>query len=105
MFSWFERRIDPYPTETPEMPPRSLVRFVLYYSQGAIPWLLLVAVTSSLIAIVEVVLFGWLGELIDQLSQTPRDQFWDLHGGRLAFMALVLLLVLPALNLLGSLIL
>ena len=105
MFSWFERRIDPYPTETPEMPPRSLVRFVLYYSQGAIPWLLLVAVTSSLIAIVEVVLFGWLGELIDQLSQTPRDQFWDLHGGRLAFMALVLLLVLPALNLLGSLVL
>ena len=45
MFSWFERRIDPYPTETPDMPPRSLLRFVLYYSRGAIPWLLLVGVT------------------------------------------------------------
>jgi ATP-binding cassette, subfamily B, multidrug efflux pump len=105
MFSWFERRIDPYPTETPDMPPRSLVRFVLYYSRGAIPWLVLLALTSSLIAIVEVMLFGWLGELINQLSQTPRDQFWDLHGARLGFMALVLLLVLPALNLLGSLVL
>ena len=105
MFSWFERRIDPYPTETPDMPPRSLVRFVLYYSRGAIPWLVLLALTSSLIAIVEVALFGWLGELINQLSQTPRDQFWNMHGARLAFMALVLLLVLPALNLLGSLVL
>ena len=105
MFSWFERRIDPYPTETPDMPPRSLVRFVLYYSRGAIPWLVLLALTSSLIAIVEVALFGWLGELINQLSQTPRDQFWNMHGARLGFMALVLLLVLPALNLLGSLVL
>ncbi|MGN7871032.1 ABC transporter ATP-binding protein [Paracoccus sp. 22332] len=105
MFAWFERRIDPYPTEIPDMPPRSLVRFVLYYSQGALPWLAIVAVTSSLIAIVEVALFGWLGELIDQLSQTPRDQFWAQHGGRLGFMAAVLLIVLPALNLLGSLVL
>ncbi|SNR23540.1 ABC transporter ATP-binding protein [Paracoccus sediminis] len=105
MFLWFERRIDPYPAETPDMPPRSLVRFVLYYSRGALPWLALLAVTSSLIAMVEVMLFGWLGELIDQLSQTPRDQFWASQGGRLALMAGVLLIVMPALNLLGSLVL
>ncbi|TBN36569.1 ABC transporter ATP-binding protein [Paracoccus subflavus] len=104
MFAWFERRIDPYPPEAPDMPPRTLIRFVLHYSRGALPWLALLAVVSSLIAATEVMLFGWLGEMIDRLSQTPRDRFWDEQGGRLAFMALVLLAVLPALNLLGSLV-
>ena len=86
------------------MPPRTLIRFVLHYSQGALPWLALLAVVSSLIAATEVMLFGWLGEMIDRLSHTPRDRFWDEQGGRLAFMALVLLVALPALNLLGSLV-
>lgn len=105
MFAWFERRIDPYPSEMPAMPPRSLVRFVLHYSRGAIPWLVLLALGSGAIALIEVMLFGYLGELIDRLGDTPRDQFWAQEGSRIAFMAVVLLLVMPVLNLFSSMIL
>lgn len=105
MFAWFERRIDPYPSEMPGLPPQSLWRFVLHYSRGALPWLVLLSLFSALIAIIEVMLFGWLGDLIDQLSSTPRELFWSQNGGRLAVIAAVLLIGLPALNLLASLVL
>ena len=105
MFAWFERRIAPYPDDAPAMPPRTLLRFVLHYSHGALPWLILLALGSGLIAVIEVMLFGWLGELVDRLSDTPRELFWSQEGGRLAMMAVLLLIGLPLLNLVSSLIL
>ncbi|MCT4334147.1 ABC transporter ATP-binding protein/permease [Paracoccus sp. YLB-12] len=105
MFAWFERRIDPYPSETPAMPPRGLWRFLLHYSHGAMPWLVALALFSGVIAVIEVMLFGWLGDLVDQLADTPREVFWQQEGARLTMMAVVLLIGLPALNLLASLVL
>ncbi|MBC9248593.1 ABC transporter ATP-binding protein [Paracoccus sp. 11-3] len=105
MFSWFERRIDPYPSNAPGMPPRTLVGFLLHYSRGALPWLILLGLGSGLIALIEVALFGWLGELVDQLAETPREIFWQMHGARLTYMALVLVVVLPLLNMLSSMVL
>ena len=105
MFSWFERRIDPYPSNAPGMPPRTLVGFLLYYSRGALPWLILLGLGSGLIALIEVALFGWLGELVDQLADTPRESFWQVHGARLTYMAIVLVIVLPLLNTLSSMVL
>ncbi|MFN4061685.1 MAG: ABC transporter ATP-binding protein [Paracoccus hibiscisoli] len=105
MFAWFERRIDPYPDQPPGMPPPGLWRFVLHYSRGTLPWLILLAIGSGLIAVIEVMLFGWLGQLVDRLSETPRDQFWDLYGTGIAWMAVVLLVVMPVLNIVTSLVL
>ncbi|MBK4216104.1 ABC transporter ATP-binding protein [Paracoccus caeni] len=105
MFAWFERRIDPYPLESPGMPPRTLGRFLLHYSRGALPWLILLCLCSSIIALIEVALFGWLGSVIDELSQTPREEFWATHSAWLGMMAVVLLVVLPVLNTLASFIL
>lgn len=105
MFAWFERRLDPYPHDAPNMPPSTLWRFVLHYSRGALPWLILLALGSAIIATIEVVLFGWLGELVNRLADTPRDVFWAQEGQRLAMMAVVLLLVLPLLNALASMVL
>ncbi|OJH43037.1 ABC transporter ATP-binding protein [Paracoccus sp. SM22M-07] len=105
MFGWFERRIDPYPMAEPTMPPATLFRFVLHYSRGAIPWLVLLAIGSAIIAVIELTLFGWLGTLIDRLADTPRDQFWAQQGGTLMMMAVVLLIVLPGLNLVTTMVL
>lgn len=104
MFAWFEKRIEPYPLETPAMPPRSLWRFLLHFSRGALPWLIALGMISGAIALIEVMLFGWLGELVNRLADTPREVFWGQEGGRIAMMALALLIVMPVLNLLGSLI-
>ena len=104
MFRWFEARIDPYPQERPTMPPRNFWGFLLHYSRGALPWLLLLALGSALIAVIEVMLFGYLGDLINRLADTPPDQFWQVEGGRLILMGALLLVVLPVLNALSSLI-
>ena len=102
MFGWFERRIDPYPTDLPGMPPDRLVPFVIHYSRGALPWLGLMGLGSGIIALIEVALFGSLGEIIDSLAATPREQFWAQHGTWLLVLALVLLVAMPVLNLLTS---
>ncbi len=104
LFGWFETRLDPYPVQPPQMPPRRLLGFVLHYSQGAVPWLLVLAVTSGLIAVIEVMLFGYLGSLVDQLNQAEPAAFLAAEGGRLALMAGLLLLALPLLNAVGGMI-
>jgi ATP-binding cassette subfamily B multidrug efflux pump len=105
MFSWFERHISAYPDAEPTMPPSGLWPFVLHYSRGAIPWLVLLGIGSGIIAIIELLLFGWLGQLVDRLADTPKDQFWSQQGGNIAVMAAVLLIVLPVLNLFSSMVL
>ncbi|MCF3973615.1 ABC transporter ATP-binding protein [Paracoccus salsus] len=105
MFAWFERRIDPYPSDIPGTPPRGLWPFLLHYSHGAMPWLVAVGLFSAVIAVIEVMLFGWLGDLVDRLSDTPREVFWSQEGARLAVIAVVLLVCLPVLNLFASLVL
>ena len=105
MFAWFERRIDPYPERLPGMPPATLWRFVLHFSRGALVWLGLLAVGSGLLALIEVLLFSWLGELIDRLADTPKEIFWQQEGPRIATMAAVLLVVAPLLNAAATLVL
>ncbi|MDO5648470.1 ABC transporter ATP-binding protein [Paracoccus sp. (in: a-proteobacteria)] len=105
MFGWFERRITPYPDAAPDMPPRGFLGFMLHYTQGARLWLVLLALGSGAIALIEVILFGWLGQLIDRLADTPRDLFWSQEGGRIAMMAAVLLIAAPLLNMVSTLIL
>ncbi|MCQ0968827.1 ABC transporter ATP-binding protein/permease (plasmid) [Paracoccus sp. TK19116] len=104
MFRWFERRLDPYPMDVPGMPPRGFWAFLLHYSHGAVRWLILLAIGSSLIAVVEVALFGYLGDLVNRLSDTPRDQFWQEEGTRLIAMGALLLIVFPLLNALTSMV-
>ncbi|MFD1797779.1 ABC transporter ATP-binding protein [Paracoccus aurantiacus] len=104
MFRWFEGRLDPYPLDRPRMPPRTFWGFLLFYSRGALPWLLVMAIGSGVIALIEVSLFGYLGDLVNRLSDTPRAHFWSVEGRRLAAMGLLLLIVLPLLNALTSMI-
>jgi ATP-binding cassette subfamily B multidrug efflux pump len=104
MFRWFEQRLDPYPADPPQMPPSGLWRFILHFSQGAKGYMLAMAACSALIALAEVVLFGYLGQLIDRLAGAERASFWGDEGGRLLLMGAILVIGLPLLQVLFSLI-
>ncbi len=91
MFSWFERRLNPFPPEEPSEPPRTLVAFCLHYTRGAWPWLILSAVLMALIAVAEVWLFRFLGEIVNWLSVQNRETFLQAQGRQLAFMATVII--------------
>ncbi len=62
------------------------------------------SVTTALIAIGEVALFGFLGGIIDWLSASEREGFFAREGGRLALMGIVLVILIPLLVLAQALI-
>ena len=103
MFRWFEQRLDPYPADPPQMPPQGLWRFILHFSQGAKGYMLAMAGCSAMIAVAEVVLFGYLGQLVDRLSGSDRASFWADESGRLLVMGAILVIGLPVLQVLFSL--
>jgi ATP-binding cassette subfamily B multidrug efflux pump len=76
-FKFFENLVNPFPGNAPERSPRSIYRFCRHYSRGLEPWLLLMAILSTAIAIVEVALFGLMGKVIDWLATQSPDMAID----------------------------
>ena len=61
------------------------------------------ALLTATLAILEVSLFSFMGEIVDLLAQTTPQQLFAEHGDRLLQMSLVVLIFLPLLALLHSL--
>jgi ATP-binding cassette subfamily B multidrug efflux pump len=104
LFSWFEDRIDPYPTHEPQQPPKTLFGFCLHYSFGAKRWLIAMMLLGAAIAVGEIMLFGFMGSLVDWLGTADKATFLATEGWKLWLMAGFLLLVLPSLQLIDTLI-
>ncbi|MEO6012807.1 MAG: ABC transporter ATP-binding protein [Devosia sp.] len=104
MLGWFERRLDPYPTSEPAQPPKGLIAFCLHYSHGAKKWLIIMAICSALIASIEIVLFGFIGSIVDWLSNADRATFLQTEGWKLAIMGAVVLFAIPIINSFSSLV-
>jgi ATP-binding cassette subfamily B multidrug efflux pump len=95
VFDFFESLISPFPEAQPTTPPKQLLAFCWYYARGAKRYLLLMALLSGLIAVMEVSLFGFLGQIVDWLNQQDRSTFLASQGSTLLQMSLMLLLALP----------
>ncbi|MFT4938868.1 MAG: ATP-binding cassette subfamily B multidrug efflux pump [Paraglaciecola sp.] len=104
MFAFFERLTTPFPADAPQQPPNTLVAFCRYYSQGMWPAILCVSILSALIAMLEVSLFAYLGQLVDWLAERDRETFLQQEAAGLLWMAAVILIILPGLVILQSLI-
>nr|WP_325063026.1 ABC transporter ATP-binding protein [Nitrincola iocasae] len=102
LFQWFEKRINPFPDEEPGQPPQGLIAFCVYFSRGIAPWLLLAALMMTCVALVEVWLFSFMGNLVNWLAEQDRDSFLATEGWKLAGMAAVIM-GLPLMVLLHSL--
>lgn len=104
MFSWFENRIDPFPPAPPQEPPSSLFAFCWHYTKAIWPWLAIVSVLTAAIAILQVVIFSFLGTVVDWLGTANRETFFADEGATLAWMAFVTVILLPVLGLMHTLI-
>lgn len=104
MFGFFERLTEPFPNTPPSQPPSTLWAFCLHYSRAMRLPLVLLAVLAAAVAIAEVVLFGFLGQLVDWLGSKDPDSLWqDEKAALIAYGALVLV-GLPLLTLLHSMV-
>lgn len=104
IFNWFEGQVDPYPDEEPTRPPKTLYAFCRHYTKGMEGWLIGLAVVSALIAATEVLLFGFLGNVVNWLSESDPKTFIADEWPSLVFMGLVILVAKPIISSVGSLI-
>lgn len=95
MLSFFERLINPFPNEEPRQPPASLFKFCRYYTRGMEPYLLLMSLTTAAMAIFEVLLFGFLGQLVDWLIAKDPATLWQDERSTLVMWSILLLVVMP----------
>ncbi|MEZ5927152.1 MAG: ABC transporter ATP-binding protein [Parvularculaceae bacterium] len=95
MFRFFERRLNPFPEERHGVPPKGLVRFCWHYVQDAAPWLIMLTVLTALISIGEVLLFGFLGAIVDWLAGADKTTFLETEKTRLFLMGGLVLVGLP----------
>ncbi|MBX3580334.1 MAG: ABC transporter ATP-binding protein [Rhizobiaceae bacterium] len=103
MFRWFENRLNPFPSQEPVEPPKTLVAFCLHYTKGSWPYIAAAGLLISAIAIAEVWMFGFLGSIVDWLSVQNRETFLQTESWKLAGMAFVVLVLLPGMAFLQSL--
>lgn len=104
MFSYFEKQLNPYPPEIPENPPATLVAFCIHYTKGVWAWIFIMALLVTVVAAMEVLLFGFLGNIIDWLTQVDKENFLQEQGQTLFFIGAVVLIALPLFSLLLSLV-
>ena len=103
MFSWFEKLLDSFPADDPETPPTTLVAFCMHYTKGAWGVISIMAVLTALIAVIEVSLFGFLGNIVDWLTQRKPETFFQDEGGKLLLIGAVALILMPLVALAQSL--
>ena len=97
LFKWFENRINPFPEEEPTQPPKGFFAFCWHFTKGSTPYLLMTAIFMAGIAIAEVWLFGFLGQIVDWLSQQDRETIFQDQFIPLVWMSALVLIGLPLL--------
>ena len=104
MFGFFERLVDPFPKQLALTPPTGVYQFCRYYTRGMEPWLITMACLTATTAISEALLFGILGQVVDWLSSSNPDTFFEDSSYYLIGMAIFMLVLIPLANALRSLI-
>ncbi|WP_229623556.1 ABC transporter ATP-binding protein [Vibrio parahaemolyticus] len=103
MFKRFEGFTEPFPKSTPDQPPSGIFAFLRHYTRGYEKPLIIMSLMSTIVAIVEVMLFGAMGQLVDWLSTSNPETFLQDNRADLIFYGVLLLIVMPLLVVIYSL--
>lgn len=104
MFRWFEKLTTPFPMQEPTQPPKSLFAFCRHYTKGFEKPLVIMSLLSACVAIAEVTLIRYMGQLVDILGNQSRETFWTDQTETLWTMALLVCVVMPCLAFFHSMI-
>ncbi len=97
IYKFFERLTHAFPSLEPEQPPRELLSFCRHYTKGFEKPLILMSLLTALIAFAEVSLFGFMGQLVDWLTQQDPSTFLEQEGDTLIFISVIVVIVMPLL--------
>lgn len=96
MFRYFEKLVDPYVEyDDADAPPSRLFAFLNDYLRPLRKVLVAIFFLTAIVGLIEVGLIHFIGVLVDLLTtSSPADVFAD-HGGKLALLAVFILLIRP----------
>ena len=97
MFNFFESLVKPLPPEEPTQPPKGLYAFCRHYTKGFGAPLIIMSILTALLAMLEVSLFGFMGQLVDWLVTKNPDTLWQEEGDTLITMSVIVLVIIPVL--------
>ena len=95
MYRLFEKMTNAFPEQKPTQPPSTLFAFCRHYTKGMELSLVLMSVSAALLAILEVSLFSYMGQLVDWLGTYTPQTLFEEQKAELIKMAIVLLVILP----------
>ncbi|MEF1279726.1 ABC transporter ATP-binding protein [Vibrio fortis] len=105
MFKKFEGFTEAFPKDEPIQPPSGILAFCRHYTRGFEKPLLLLGLMSMTIAIIEVALFGYMGQLVDWLSTSNKETFLADNQSTLIGLGVLLLVIMPVMIAIYSLLL
>lgn len=96
MFRFFENLVDPYATYPQnDMPPTRLFPFLIDYMRPFRRVFWITGALSVIVAVVEIWLLGYLGRLVNILSEGTPAEVWIQSGTELVLVAIFLLTLRP----------
>ncbi len=102
-YKFFENLTDAYPDQEPTQPPNKLVPFILHYCQGMKFYLVGLGISAALYAFLEVLIYGFMGQLVDWLADMSRETFIQEQKQTLWWYGLLLMVFMPLIILLNNL--
>ncbi|MDF1721091.1 MAG: ABC transporter ATP-binding protein [Minwuia sp.] len=100
--SWLESLVDAFPADPPVGPPSTFWGFVGFYARPFWPLIVASSLFAIAIAVVEVLMFAFLGDIVDWLAATTPEQLWDERGLELVLIGLMVVVLYPLLYLIGE---
>lgn len=105
LFKHFEKLINPFRDAPDTMPPKGILAFYWHYLKQVKIIFLSLLIIGFFASIIEVAFFNFLGCIVDYIQTTKSPElFFSYHGYELGWMAFVILLLRPIVNLLHDLI-
>jgi len=105
LFDYFEGLIEPFPDGPTGTPPSKLLPFLWFFARECWPWMLVISVITVAIAILEISLFAFLGNLVDWLGNIEPSELLQQERYTLIYMAVIVLVIIPVLEFVHSLVL
>jgi ATP-binding cassette, subfamily B, multidrug efflux pump len=94
-FKWLESRVDSFPAERPTKPPATAWGFIRHYTKPFYPLIIIGFLLSIILAVIEVRVFAYVGQLVDTLGTANRSTFWSDNKWELLFYATLAVIAQP----------
>ncbi|HBR96226.1 MAG TPA: multidrug ABC transporter ATP-binding protein, partial [Gammaproteobacteria bacterium] len=95
MFQFFENLIDPLAQHDVVRPPQTVKGFILHFLFPFRYLLALTLVLTGISAVTDLLLYTFLAKIVDWMTVTPAEAFWESHGMALLGMFAVVAIARP----------